>query len=188
MEANGKLPQSRSSVYEIVTEQIIRQLESGVAPWHRPWTTQMPKNLVSKREYRGINVFLLASHGYGSPYWLTYKQAFDLGGNVRRGEHGSKVVFWKIDKYEAEDADGQMVAKTSAILRYYTVFKLADKYRPQSIGEFIGLEKPKHIMEKFAVNPYPSDGNAPDLARLAKESRNNVRDALMKLELELMAL
>ena len=115
---------SHQSVYQIVTEQIIKQLESGVAPWHRPWTTQMPKNLVSKREYRGINVFLLASLGYGSPYWLRYKQATELRRNVRRGEHGSKVVFWMIDKYETDDADGQTVAKTSALLRYYTVFNV----------------------------------------------------------------
>ena len=123
MQATASLPH-HSSVYQIITEQIIRQLESGVAPWHKPWTTELPKNIVSKREYRGINVFLLASLGYGSPYWLTYKQATELGGNVRRGEHGAKVVFWKFDKYEAEDADGQMVEKTSAILRYYTVFNL----------------------------------------------------------------
>ena len=63
--------QHHSSVYSIVTEQILKQLESGVAPWHRPWTTQIPKNLVSGRAYRGINVFLLACFGYGSPYWLT---------------------------------------------------------------------------------------------------------------------
>ena len=122
MQAASSIP--HQSVYQIVTEQIIKQLESGVAPWHRPWTTQIPRNLVSKREYRGINVFLLASRGYGSPYWLTYKQATEQGGNVRRGEHASKVVFWKIDKYETEDADGQSVAKTSAILRYYTVFNV----------------------------------------------------------------
>jgi len=123
MQATGSLPQ-HSTVYQIITEQIIRQLESGVAPWHKPWATEMPKNLVSKRAYRGINVFLLASLGYGSPYWLTYKQAADLGGHVRRGVHGTKVVFWKFDKYETEDADGQTVAKTSALLRYYTVFNL----------------------------------------------------------------
>ncbi len=113
-----------SNVYQIITEQIIRQLESGVAPWHKPWTTELPKNLVSKRQYRGINVFLLASLGYGSAYWLAYKQAIERGGNVRRGEHGTKVVFWKFDKYETEDADGQTVEKTSAILRYYTLFNL----------------------------------------------------------------
>ena len=57
MQAASSIPQ-HSSVYQIVAEQIIKQLEAGVAPWHRPWTTQMPKNLLSKREYRGINVFL----------------------------------------------------------------------------------------------------------------------------------
>jgi hypothetical protein len=75
-----------SSVYSIVTEQILKQLESGVAPWHKPWSTQIPKNLVNGRGYRGINVFLLSSSGYGSPYWLTYKQATERGGHVRKGE------------------------------------------------------------------------------------------------------
>ena len=66
MQAESILPH-HSSVYSIVTEQILKQLESGVAPWHRPWTTQSPKNLVSGREYRGINVFLLASQGTARP-------------------------------------------------------------------------------------------------------------------------
>ena len=56
--------------YEVVTESIIKQLESGVAPWRKPWRTEMPANLASKKEYRGINVFLLAFQGYGSRYWL----------------------------------------------------------------------------------------------------------------------
>jgi antirestriction protein ArdC len=51
-------------------------------------------NLVSKKPYRGINIFLLALAGYGSQYWLTYRQALALGGNVRRGEHGTKIVFF----------------------------------------------------------------------------------------------
>jgi antirestriction protein ArdC len=113
-----------SSVYSIVTEQILKQLESGVAPWHRPWTTQAPKNLVSGRAYRGINVFLLASNGYGSPYWLTYKQATERGGHVRKGEHGTKVVFWKIGTRETEDSDGDAVERKSIVLRYYTVFNV----------------------------------------------------------------
>ena len=113
-----------SSVYSIVTEQILKQLESGVAPWHRPWTTHIPKNLVSGRGYRGINVFLLSSSGYGSPYWLTYKQAAERGGHVRKGEHGTKVVFWKIGTREAEGADGGTHESTTILLRYYTVFNV----------------------------------------------------------------
>lgn len=112
------------SVYDIITEQIVQQLESGVAPWRKPWNIAPPANLVSGKPYRGINVLLLAIRGWGSPYWLTYKQAAERGGHVRRGEHGTKVVFWKCDKYETETPDGATVEKTSAILRYYTVFNV----------------------------------------------------------------
>jgi antirestriction protein ArdC len=60
---------SHRNVYEIVTEQIIRQLEQRVAPWRKPWRTELPVNLVSGKPYRGLNVFLLGSQGYGSRYW-----------------------------------------------------------------------------------------------------------------------
>jgi antirestriction protein ArdC len=69
-------------------------------------------------------VFLLSSSGYGSPYWLTYKQANERRGHVRKGEHGTKVVFWKIGTREVENADGETNEKTSVLLRYYTVFNV----------------------------------------------------------------
>ena len=112
-----------STAYEIVTEIIIKQLQSGVAPWRKPWRTEIPANLVSKKEYRGINVFLLASQGYGSRYWLTYRQAQTVGGNVKKGEHGSKVVLWKIDEYQKRNTtSGQLEDHKAILLRYYTVF------------------------------------------------------------------
>jgi antirestriction protein ArdC len=117
-------PTPRQSVYEIITSQILAELEKGVVPWRKPWRTLPAANLVSKKPYRGINTFLLALAGYGSQYWLTYRQAQALGGNVRRGESGTKIVFWKFDKYETETADGEMENRTSAFLRYYTVFNL----------------------------------------------------------------
>jgi len=113
------------TAYEIVTESIIKQLESGVAPWRKPWRTEMPANLVSKKAYRGINIFLLGSQGYGSRYWVTYSQAQALGGSVKKGEHGSKVVFWKIDEYRKENQEtGETEDHKSILLRYYTVFNL----------------------------------------------------------------
>jgi antirestriction protein ArdC len=121
MEARENVTQS--TVYQIVTEQIIQQLESGVAPWHKPWTTEAPRNLVSGVPYHGINVFLLASHGFGSAYWLTYKQAIERGGNVRKGSKGSKVVFWKIGRRNVE-TDEETTEKKSFVLRYYTVFNV----------------------------------------------------------------
>jgi len=114
----------RASVYDIVTERILAELEKGQVPWRKPWRTLTPANLISKKSYRGINMFLLALAGYGSQYWLTYRQAQALGGNVRKGAHGTKIVFWKFDKYETETADGEAEERTSAFLRYYTVFNL----------------------------------------------------------------
>src|SRR5215472_10058491 len=113
-----------ASVYEIITRRIVEELEKGNVPWRKPWKTLPPANLISKKPYRGINVFLLALQGYGSQYWLTYRQAQALGGNVRRGEHGTKIVFWKFDRYETETADGETEERKSAFLRYYTVFNL----------------------------------------------------------------
>jgi antirestriction protein ArdC len=69
-------------------------------------------------------VFLLAIQGYGPQYWLTFNQAKQLGGNIRKGEHGTKIVFWKFDKFETETADGETEERKSAFLRYYTVFNL----------------------------------------------------------------
>ena len=84
-----------SKAFQVVTDKIVSLLEQGVVPWHRPWKSiGLPKNLHSGKSYRGINSFLLhalgAAQGYSSPYWITFKQALDRGGNVRKGEHGSK--------------------------------------------------------------------------------------------------
>lgn len=113
-----------ASVYEIVTSRILAELEKGQVPWRKPWRTLPPANLISKKPYRGINVFLLALAGFGSQYWLTYRQAQALGGNVRKGEHGAKIVFWKCGRFETETADGETEERKSAFLRYYTVFNL----------------------------------------------------------------
>src|ERR1700674_3152296 len=95
MEAKVILQQS-SSVYSIVTEQILKQLESGVVPWRKPWRAEAPCNLITGKPYRGINPFLLAPQGFGSRYWLTFNQANKLGGHVRKGEKSSLVTFWNI--------------------------------------------------------------------------------------------
>ena len=111
--------------YEIITNKIIERLEHGTVPWHQPWSTELPKNLASKREYRGINVFVLGSTGYANPYWLTYKQAKQLGGHIRKGEKSSPVVFWKWLEREQENPDtGEKEAKNIPLLRYYNVFNI----------------------------------------------------------------
>src|ERR1700737_2223591 len=127
----------RSSVYSIVTEQILKQLESGVAPWREPWRTEPPCNLVSGKEYRGINPFLLASQGYGSRYWLTFNQANKLGGHIRKGEKSSIVTFWHIgEEKTVRDADGNTRIEKPFLLRYYRVFNVE---QTEGIADKLGL-------------------------------------------------
>lgn len=113
------------NVYEIITDRIIQQLEAGTAPWHKPWSTPgqhgLPRNLLSGHPYRGINVWILASSGYGSPYWLTFKQAHELGGHIRKGEKGMPVAFWKFGAHKVQDGE-EIIERKSVICRYYTVF------------------------------------------------------------------
>src|SRR5574343_245126 len=86
-------------VQDIVTQKIIESLENGVVPWHKPWKSANPQNAFSKKAYRGINFFLLSLCDYETPYFVTYKQAQEMGGVVKEGEKASMVVFWTtIDK------------------------------------------------------------------------------------------
>ena len=127
-------------VYGIVTEKIINLLEQGIVPWRRPWTSAgLPRNLVSKKTYRGINSFLLSASEYISPYWLTLRQANELGGHVRKGEESTIVVFWKVDdlKENAEDADDEQAEQKTRrrfLLRYYTVRNLEQCELPQAVA------------------------------------------------------
>ena len=113
------------TVTEIITENILKQLEQGVAPWRKPWSTSVPRNLISKKPYRGLNVFLLATQGYGSPCWVTFNQAKQLRAHVRQGEKSTLVSFWKFNEYATENREtGETENKTSVLLRYYRVFNI----------------------------------------------------------------
>src|ERR1700690_1902349 len=125
---------SMASVYEIVTEQGIKYLEAGIPPWRRPWLTTPPRNLISQKEYRGINTFLLAASGMPSPYWLTYGQAAKLGGHVKAGEHGSTVVFWNIGEEKVNPSTGKL--SKPVLLRYYKVFNLS---QTEGVSAKLGL-------------------------------------------------
>lgn len=144
---------NNNDVYEMVTDQIIKQLEAGTVPWRKPWRSGAgvgPTNLVSNKAYRGINVFLLnvAAYeaGYSSPYWLTMRQAKELGGHLKylpeyaghtedwtdsegvthkpyeTGQHSTVVIFWQMIKPRQIDPDDPN--KKIPMLRYYRVFNL----------------------------------------------------------------
>lgn len=150
-------------VYQIVTDRIISLLEQGTCPWRKPWATSqgLPKNLISKKEYRGVNVFLLGCQQYSSPYWLTYRQAVEKKGNVRKGEKSSLCVFWKLNSTggtggtEGTDLEAvtrvtpvtpqkQYSQKSAPILKYYNLFNLE---------QCEGIESPTQEVPTYAFTP-----------------------------------
>src|SRR5215471_7468335 len=132
------------NVYEIITQRIMEQLEQGTVPWQQPWYHRagMPRNLLSQKDYRGINVWLLASAGYSSPYWLTYRQAQEIGGHVRRGEHGSPVVFWKWLEKGEENQEGEEEGESHRVpmARLYTLFNVHQCELPERLQPFLKID------------------------------------------------
>jgi antirestriction protein ArdC len=116
---------STLDVYQMVTDRIIELLETGTVPWQKPWTESgLPMNVISKRPYRGINLWLLLSLNYKRNLFLTWDQLKKIGGSVLQGQHGHIVVFWKQVKKVPEELDGNGKAKQIPMLRYYKVFNV----------------------------------------------------------------
>jgi len=122
----------RMNVYSRVTSKIIADLEQGVRPWHKPWSASNASGTIIRplrangQPYRGVNVLLLwgeaDAKGYRSPIWMTYKQAATLGAQVRKGEHGSLVVYAdKLTRTETDDA-GHETERDIRFMKGYTVF------------------------------------------------------------------
>jgi antirestriction protein ArdC len=147
--------------YERITERIVALLEQGTVPWHKPWTvkTGLPRNLISKKPYRGINAFLLMAMSYESPHWLTFRQAIQLGGNVKKGEKSCPVVFWKRMKNEDEESEEP---RKAPLLRLYHVFNVA---QCEGLKESSAVEngsftsaKPTEIVAKMPQLPIVKHG------------------------------
>ena len=156
---------SVSDLYTTVTNQIIAALEAGTPPWHCPWrgggADARPANATTGRMYRGINVLLLnlqaMAHGYSASRWLTFQQALSVGGHVRKGEHGTQIVFFKMHEVESgalpdPGADRRVIP----LLRSFTVFNvdqvdgLPDALAPEPLepGSWEPLEAADHILER----------------------------------------
>jgi antirestriction protein ArdC len=114
-------------IYQEVTDRIVAALENGTAPWLRPWrdgksgSVTEPFNALSGRPYNGINLLILGTMPYASLGWLTFKQALELGGNVKKGERGTQIIFWKFDAVK-DEVTGKV--KTIPFARAYTVFNV----------------------------------------------------------------
>lgn len=146
-----------NSVYEKITNIITEKLEQGIVPWHQPWTSAWPpRNLVSKKPYRGINLLLLSDQKYELPYFLTFKQVKRLKGSVIKNEKAHLVVFYKW--LEKKDEDGNVLRNDEGkavmipMLKFYYVFNVGQckgiesKYIPWQISrEFNPIEEAEQI-------------------------------------------
>lgn len=154
------------NVYETVTERLISALEGGRIPWRQPWKASadggsLPFNRTSGKLYRGINIWLLGCSPYSSSAWMTYKQAQEMGAQVRKGEKGSPVVFWKFDR-EKDAETGK--AHSSVLMRQYTVFNVDQidglpQELPFDLPPFNPIESAQAILDGYIAQP-----NAPKLA------------------------
>jgi antirestriction protein ArdC len=154
------------NVYEIVTDKIVNLLEQEIIPWRRPWTTAgLPRNLVSRKPYRGINTFLLSASGRVSPFWLTLRQANQLGGRVRKGEHGAIIVFWKTDETEADENGEQgETARRRFVLRYYKIWNVEQCELPQAaLDQLPKIETHQHDPIEAAERIIAAMPNPPEI-------------------------
>lgn len=110
------------SVYDIVTEIVLKKIEAGTNPWVKPWSDKYGNaaacNFKTKKAYRGINRILTNMSGYSCPFWVTYKQAQELGGSVRKGEKSTLITYFQLLK------DKQDEKKNIPILKYYQIFNI----------------------------------------------------------------
>ena len=153
----------RRDLYAEVSARITSELEGGAAPWVKPWAAtsgaNTPCNAITNRPYSGCNVVLLwlaRDRGWPTPRFLTFKQAIEAGGNVRRGEHGTKVYFVKQLRIE-DSEDEQADPRTIPMLRQYTVFNVS---QCENLPDSIKAGKPMRVR-----NPDARDALADDFMR-----------------------
>lgn len=135
---NSVKTQEKVDVHELITQQFIDALEKETIPWRRTWTRGLPKNLVSKVPYHGINLFLL-SLASNDKYYVTFNQARQLGGYIKKGAKSIPIVYWNLIEVEERNSEtGEIEKKPLPVLRYYRVFGISqtgdlEKHIPKEI-------------------------------------------------------
>lgn len=163
-------------LYRTVTASIIAELENGAIPWVRPWkgTTLMPTNAATGRRYNGINIpilwYIAEKRGYPHQLWCTYRQAQELGAQVRKGEHAAHIVYTSSYTKVVDDSPA-----TLRFLRSYAVFNLAqlNGYTPPDGQLTSTLERNAHADEVIAATRAEIDYGGSDACYIP--SRDVVR-------------
>jgi antirestriction protein ArdC len=147
-EATNETRSGKQNVHQTITDQIVASIEAGAGtftmPWHRNADVAMPTNLVTGNPYNGVNVIALwvaaERRGFTSNYWATYKQWRLRGDQVRKGEKGSVIVFYKRMNYESGDAEpGDRKSKAYFYARASRVFN-AEQVKGWETPELVGRD------------------------------------------------
>lgn len=112
----------QNTVYEKITAQFIEALNKGIIPWKKPFVSNA--NFVTKKEYQGINSLITSCRDYACPYWVTFKQANELEGKIKKGEKGTVIVYWQSKERVFENEVGEEEVKKGFLLRYSMIFNL----------------------------------------------------------------
>src|SRR5271154_3487525 len=147
----------RKDVYSRITSQIVASLENGVRPWIRPWNAEHAAGRITRplrhngQPYSGINVLALWAsamvQNFAAPIWVTYRQATELGAQVRKGEKGSLVVYANsITRTEHDDKTGEDAEREIPYLKGYTVF---------NVEQIDGLPEIYHAKAVPTLDPVP---------------------------------
>ena len=164
----------RVDVYTRVTDKIVAALEAGVRPWMQPWSVEHAAGKISRplrangKPYQGVNVVLLwgeaMDKGYVAPFWMTFKQSLELGGRVRKGEHGSLVVYAdSFQRTETDEQTGEDVERSIPFMKGYTVFN---------------VEQIEEMPERYYAkpgDPLPVSERLEDADRFFRNTRAEIR-------------
>jgi len=131
----AKTKKPRKDIYSRITDKIIADLEKGVRPWMKPWNAEHAAGRITRplrhngQPYNGINILMLwsaaSAAGYSAPIWMTFKQALQLGANVRKGEKGELVVYANtVTRTEQDETTGEEQEHTIPFMKGYTVFNV----------------------------------------------------------------
>lgn len=181
---------AKNKKYDIqqdITNRIIKDLKKGTPPWSKPWFGGIPMNAVTKKPYRGINVLMLQMEGemnkFKSSRWLTFKQVNSLGGKIKKGSHGSQVVFNQPFNEKKENKEGEMKTYRRWFMRYYHVFNLdkiegLDKLREKE-NDIKPMENVMEVFEKTGAKMKVGGDRAcysPKLDLITMPSRGTFND------------
>lgn len=149
---------NQQQVYEDITNKIITMLDAGTVPWKKTWQAA-PINYVSKKAYRGVNIWLLYAPEYKSNIWLTYNQAKNAGGHILKGSKGRRIILWKWYDKTIETEDSETETKRFALMREYTVFNIEQTNIEVKAHDFDDIKQADDIVNRYQGPAITYGGN-----------------------------